>query len=102
MKNGKTLGPNDTPVEAWKCLGYFAENVLTKTFNQLLDGKQMPEEWKKITPKIIFKNKGAVQNWCNFGGVKQISHSMNIWERVMKKRLRKEMKKYMQQYGFMP
>ena len=27
MKDGKAIGPNDIPVEAWKCLGYLAVNL---------------------------------------------------------------------------
>ena len=30
MKNGKAVGPDDIPVEVWKCLGEIALEFLTK------------------------------------------------------------------------
>ena len=44
MKNGKALGPDDIPMEAWKCLGEVAVHFLTGLFNRILDIERMPEE----------------------------------------------------------
>ena len=33
MKTGKAVGPDDIPVEAWKCLGELAVDFLTRLFN---------------------------------------------------------------------
>ena len=38
MKNGKAVGPDDIPVEVWKCLGDIALEFLTKLYNSN-DGK---------------------------------------------------------------
>ena len=50
----------------------------------------------------IFKNKGDVQSCSNYRGIKLISHSMKLWERVVERRLRSELTFCEQQCGFMP
>ena len=50
----------------------------------------------------IFKNKGDVQSCSNYRGIKLISHTMKLWERVVEARLRREVTISEQQYGFMP
>ena len=50
----------------------------------------------------IFKNKGDVQSCSNYRGIKLISHTMKLWERVVEARLRREVTINEQQYGFMP
>lgn len=102
MKSGKAVGPDNIPTEAWKCLGEVAVAFLTNLFNRMLDGEAMPEEWRRSILIPIFKNKGDVQNCNNYRGIKLISHSMKLWERVVEARLRSEVKICEQQYGFMP
>ena len=45
IKKGKTAWPNELPVEVWKCMGKMGIKFLTRLFNRLLVGEQMPEEW---------------------------------------------------------
>ncbi|KAK3507815.1 hypothetical protein QTP70_000880 [Hemibagrus guttatus] len=45
MKSGKAVGPDDIPVEVWKCLGEAAVEFLTSLFNRVLESERMPEEW---------------------------------------------------------
>ena len=102
MKSGKALGPDDIPVEVWKCLGEVAVEFLTGLFNRILDGEKMPEEWRRSVLVPIFKNKGDVQSCVNYRGIKLMSHTMKLWERVVEARLRAEGSICEQQYGFMP
>ena len=102
MKNEKAVGPDDIPVEAWRCLGETAVEFLTRLFNAILESERMPEEWRRSVLIPIFKNKGDVQDCSNYRGIKLMSHSMKIWERVVEARLRREVKISEQQYGFMP
>ena len=44
MMTGKVVGPDDIPVEAWKCLGELAIDFLTRLFNQILEDERMPDE----------------------------------------------------------
>ncbi|KAK3542975.1 hypothetical protein QTP70_008094, partial [Hemibagrus guttatus] len=37
MKSGKAVGPDDIPVEVWKCLGEAAVGFLTSLFNRVLE-----------------------------------------------------------------
>ncbi|MCJ8737802.1 hypothetical protein PDJAM_G00028250 [Pangasius djambal] len=62
----------------------------------------MPEEWRNSVLVPIFKNKGDVQSCSNYRGIKLMSHTMKLWERVVEARLRKVVEICEQQYGFMP
>ena len=44
MKSGKAVGPDDVPVEVWKCLGEVAIHFLTRLFNRILETDKMPDE----------------------------------------------------------
>ena len=70
-KNGKAVGPDDLPVEAWRNIGEMAVKFLTRLFNKILTSKEMPGEWTRSVLVPIFKNKG-VQN-CNYRGIKLMS-----------------------------
>ncbi|KAK3565142.1 hypothetical protein QTP86_000247 [Hemibagrus guttatus] len=102
MKSGKAVGPDDIPVEVWKCLGEAAVEFLTSLFNRVLESERMPEEWSRSVLVPIFKNKGDVQSCSNYRGIKLMSHTMKLWERVVEARLRKVVEICEQQYGFMP
>ncbi|KAK3514069.1 hypothetical protein QTP70_002908 [Hemibagrus guttatus] len=102
MKSGKAVGPDDIPVEVWKCLGEAAVEFLASLFNRVLESERMPEEWRRSVLVPIFKNKGDVQSCSNYRGIKLMSHTMKLWERVVEARLRKVVEICEQQYGFTP
>ena len=102
MKKGKAGGPDDIPVEAWKCLGDEGIDWLTNLFNSILTSEEMPEEWRASTLVSIFKHKGDIQECKNYRGIKFMSHTMKIWERVIDKRFREEVTISDEQFGFMP
>ena len=102
MKNGKAVGPDDIPVEVWKCLGESALKFLTKLYNRTMESERMPEEWRDSVLIPIFKNKGDVQSCSNYRGIKLIGHTMKLWERIIERRLRSDLKFSNQHYGFMP
>ncbi|KAK3575170.1 hypothetical protein QTP86_020926 [Hemibagrus guttatus] len=102
MKSGKAVVPDNIPVEVWKCLGEAAVEFLTSLFNRVLESEKMPEEWRRSVLVPIFKNKGDVQSCSNYRGIKLMSHTMKLWERVVEVRLRKVVEICEQQYGFMP
>ena len=39
MKKGKVVGPDELPVEVWKCMGEMGIKFLTRLFNRLLVGE---------------------------------------------------------------
>ncbi|KAK3567625.1 hypothetical protein QTP86_020275 [Hemibagrus guttatus] len=102
MKSGKAVGPDDIPVEVWKCLGEAAVGFLTSLFNRVLESERMPEEWRRNVLVPIFKNKDDVKSCSNYRGIKLMSHTMKLWERVVEAKLRKVVEICEQQYGFMP
>ena len=61
----------------------------------------MPEEWRKRMLILIYKNKGKAQYYGNYRGIKLISHTMKVWERIIEVRLRDTVEIRKQQYGFM-
>ncbi|KAF3653715.1 putative pre-mRNA-processing factor 6-like [Capsicum annuum] len=62
----------------------------------------MPKAWRWSTMIPLFKNKGDVQSCNNYRGIKLLSHTMKIWERVVERRLRRVMSILENQFGFMP
>ncbi|KAK3545942.1 hypothetical protein QTP70_016954, partial [Hemibagrus guttatus] len=102
MKSGKAVGPDNIPVEVWKYLGEAAVEFLTSLFNRVLESEKMPKEWRRSVLVPIFKNKGDVQSCSNYRGIKLMSHTMKLWERVVEARLRKVVEICEQQYDFMP
>ncbi|MES8301120.1 reverse transcriptase family protein [Cutibacterium acnes] len=50
----------------------------------------------------IYKNKRDIQNCTNYRGIKLMSHTMKLWERVIEHRLRCETRVSDNQFGFMP
>ena len=41
MKNGKAVGPDDIPVEVWKCLDEIALEFLMKLYNRTMESERM-------------------------------------------------------------
>ncbi|KAM1682632.1 hypothetical protein EV1_033564 [Malus domestica] len=102
IKHRKPVGPDYIPIEVWKVLGETGIAWLTDLFNRILKTKKMPNEWRKSTLVPIYKNKGDVQNCMNYRGIKLMSHTMKLWERVIEHRLRQETQVSDNQFGFMP
>ena len=102
MKGGKAMGPYNIPIEVWRYLGDVAIVWLTKLFNHIFRTNEMPEEWRKSILVPIFKNKGDIQSCTNYRGIKLMSHTMKLWERVIEHRLRRMTSVTKNQFGFMP
>ena len=49
-----------------------------------------------------YKSKGDIKKCGNYQGIKLMSHTMKLWERVIEARIRKEVTIAEQQFGFMP
>ncbi|KAF3629834.1 hypothetical protein FXO37_28740 [Capsicum annuum] len=56
--------------------------------------------WSTMIP--LYKNKGDIQSCTNYRGIKLLSHTMKIWERVVERRLRRVVSISENQFGFMP
>ncbi|KAK3514119.1 hypothetical protein QTP70_005119 [Hemibagrus guttatus] len=78
------------------------QKAYDELYTRVLESEKMPEEWRRSVLVPIFKNKGDVQSCGNYSGIKLMSHTMKLWERVVEAKLRKVVEICEQQYGFMP
>jgi len=101
MKNGKAVGPDNLPVEVWKSLGIIGIEYLKQELNKIMEEEKIPDEWRKSTLIPIFKNKGDIMECGNYRGIKLMSHSMKLYERVQESRLRNIVEISEEQFGFM-
>jgi len=62
----------------------------------------MPSEWRSSTTTLLYKNKGDIYNCNNYRGIKLLSHIMTQWERLIKRRLRKDISLSKNKFGFIP
>jgi len=75
---------------------------LTELFNVIFRTAKMPKEWRVSTVIPLYKNKGDIQDCNNFSGIKLLSHTMKLWERVIDRRIREGVEISENQFGFMP
>ena len=62
----------------------------------------MPDEWRRSVLVPLYKGKGDIKECGNYRGIRLMSHSMKLWERVIEARIRKNVRIGEQQFGFMP
>jgi len=101
MKNGKAVGPDNLPAEVWKSLGKTGIKYLKQELNRIMAEEKIPDEWRKSTLIPVFKNKGDIMDCGNYRGIKLMSHSMKLYERVQETRLRNIVEISEEQFGFM-
>ena len=102
MKHGKAIGPYIIPVEVWNRLGEEGVDMLLDLLQKIFEQEEMPEECRGSVIVPIFKAKEDIQDCGNYRGIKMISHTMKIWERIIDRRLREETSIGEEQFGFMP
>ncbi|KAL6517796.1 hypothetical protein OROMI_033497 [Orobanche minor] len=102
MGSKKAEEPDGIPIEVWRCLGERGIDWLTMLFNKIWRSNKMPSAWRKSILVPLYKNKGDVQDCSNYRGIKLMSHTMKLWERVIEQRIRKCVKITENQFGFMP
>jgi len=62
----------------------------------------MSDELRSSIIVPIYKDKGDIQDCSNYRGIKLMSHTMKIWEKIIDSRLRSMVKIGNEQFGFMP
>ena len=72
---------------------------LKKELNEILTSG-IPSSWRlsEVTP--LFKGKGSILKCSNYRGIKLISHSLNLLERIIDQRLRTIVELGNIQFGF--
>uniref|UniRef100_A0A183GIV8 Reverse transcriptase domain-containing protein n=1 Tax=Heligmosomoides polygyrus TaxID=6339 RepID=A0A183GIV8_HELPZ len=102
MKLGKAAGPDGVSVDAWKVLGDLGIDWLTQFLNRITKEGKMPDDWRNNTIVSIFRQKGDASECSNYRGIKLISHTMKIYERLVDSRLREMVPISQVQWGFVP
>jgi hypothetical protein len=64
--------------------------------------RKMPKDWRKSFILLIFKGKRDIQKCGDYRRIKLMSHSIKIWKKMIKKRIRREAIISENQFGFMP
>ena len=101
MGLNKACGPDDLPIEAVKILASYSVDQVTETMNVVMqDG--MPRNWKSSRLVPIYKGKGSILECNNYRGIKLMSHTMKLAERLIEARLRDITEIANNQYGFRP
>ena len=75
---------------------------MLEIFNKGWDSETIPKDWELSTLIPIFKNKGNTAECGNYRGIKLLEHGMKMYERILDKRLRKQLAIDEMQFGFMP
>ncbi|XP_065321958.1 uncharacterized protein LOC135929348 [Gordionus sp. m RMFG-2023] len=102
MENNKARGPDDIPIESLKALGDDGINFFTNPYNKILGNEEVPLKWGQSYLVPIFKNKGYPHNCQNYRGIKLMSHSLKLYEKILEKRLRDIIEIGETQFGFIP
>ena len=88
MKMGKASGSSKVVAEHIMASGMVGVGVMTKICNCVLEGEDIPEDWKCSVLVPLYKGKGDVRECGSYRGVKLLEHGLKILERVLEKRLR--------------
>ena len=99
MKLRKAFGLSEVSMEMINASGKVGIDVMTKLCQRVLDGKEMPKNWKTSVMVPIYNGKGDVTN-CNAYRVKLLEHGMKIIEKVLEKRKKASVEVDDMQFGF--
>ena len=73
MKNGKAVGPDDIPIEAWQSLGPLDVLMLTDLFNYILNTGKRLNQWLLSFIILIYKGSGSFQDCGSYRSIKLMS-----------------------------
>ena len=102
MKNAKAREIDWIPVEVWKCLVEEGIGMLGDLMQGIYEQEKIPTEWRDSVMIPIYKENGDIQDCGNYRGIKLMSHTMKIWERVMERRHMEETTIGYEQFCFIP
>ena len=99
MKNRKANGPDNLPIELWKLVCDAVIESLEITMNEVMS-RGMPSSWRFSEISPICKGKGSVLDCENYRGIKLMSQTMKLWERIIENRIREIVELSNIQIGF--
>ncbi|GJU19090.1 retrovirus-related pol polyprotein LINE-1 [Tanacetum coccineum] len=80
----KVVGPDQIPIDTWRCLGDEGVKWLTCLFNKIFSSAKMPDEWRLSEVIPIYKNKGDTQICSNYMG-RSTTEAIHLLRNLMKK-----------------
>ncbi|KAF3643257.1 putative pre-mRNA-processing factor 6-like [Capsicum annuum] len=101
MRRGRAKGPDEILVDFWKFVGGAGLRWLTDLFNDIFKTARMPEAGRWSMMILLYKNRRDIQSCNNYRGIKLLSHTIKIWERVVERRLRRIVSISENQFSFM-
>ncbi|XP_068215889.1 uncharacterized protein [Palaemon carinicauda] len=101
MKNGKATGPDMFPMKAWKALGDEGVDIVYNLMIKIFEQEKIPNEWCGSILIPIFKGKGDIQECGDYRGIKLMSYTLKILERMIDARVREEVEIGEEQMGLM-
>ena len=102
MKSGKATRPSEMSVKMIVASGKIGIKVMMELCHRVLDGREMPDEWKTIVIAPIFKGKSDVMSCGSYRGVKLLEHAMKNVEKLLERRIRTLVNLNKMPFGFMP
>ena len=72
---------------------------LETTMNEVMN-RGMPSSWRYSEISPIYKGKGSVLECGNYRGIKLMSHTITLWERIIENRIREIVELGNIQFGF--
>ena len=90
MKTGKACGISEVGIELIVGSGDVGVKVLLDICNGIVSGQDMPDDWKESLLVPLYKGKGDVRECGSYRGIKLLEHGMKILERILERRLRRE------------
>lgn len=89
LKNGKAMGVDEIPGEAWKYGGEVVEDWIWKLCNRVWGGEGWPEKWKEgvIVPLV---KKGEGEKVEDYRGITIMTASYKVYVSILAERLRAE------------
>jgi hypothetical protein len=100
MQNCKAVGPDRIPAEFLKLLIESEEALkeITKLMCRVWSRQEVPQSWKTAVIKVIFKNKGELDECGNYRGVSLLDHTGKVLLKIVTARLTK----YAEEQGLLP
>ena len=87
MKANKATEPDELPIELVKRLKEKGITWMTGVIRNIIK-EGIPQDWRESTTTPIYKQKGDPLDCGNYRGIKLLSHSLKLMERVIEARLR--------------
>nr|GFA72940.1 hypothetical protein [Tanacetum cinerariifolium] len=91
MGRNKVVGPDQIPIEAWRCLGDEGVKWLTCLFNKIFSSAKMPDEWR--LSEVILQEQGrrasmesrVSENQFGFIPERSTTEAINLLRSLMEK-----------------